>query len=60
MIKKIIKPEPVIYSPVYTLGESRQLEKRNIVITGGGTGIGKAIAITCANRGANVSMLFLI
>ena len=57
MIKKIIKPEPVIYSPVYTLGESRQLEKRNIVITGGGTGIGKAIAITCANRGANVIVI---
>lgn len=57
VIKNIIKPQQVIYSPVCILDESRQLEKRNIVITGGSSGIGKAIAIACANRGADVIII---
>lgn len=57
ILKRIIKPTPVIYSPVYTLDESTLLEKRNIVITGGSSGIGKAVAIACANRGADVIII---
>lgn len=57
VIKNILKPQPVIYSPVCTLGESKQLEKRTVLITGGSSGIGKAIAIACANRGANVIII---
>ena len=57
VIKNILKPQPVIYSPVCTLRESKQLEKRTVLITGGSSGIGKAIAIACANRGANVIII---
>lgn len=57
VIKNILKPQPVIYSPVCTLGESKQLEKRTVLITGGSSGIGKAIAIACANRGANIIII---
>jgi 3-oxoacyl-[acyl-carrier protein] reductase len=32
------------------------LEKKNIVITGSGRGIGKALAIACAKEGANVGL----
>jgi 3-oxoacyl-[acyl-carrier protein] reductase len=32
------------------------LEKKNIVITGSGRGIGKAVAIACAKEGANVGL----
>ena len=32
------------------------LKNKNIVITGGGRGIGKTIAIACAKEGANVGI----
>lgn len=57
LIKKAIKPQTIIYSPVSVLNESKQLKDRNIVITGGSSGIGKAIAIACANRGADVIII---
>lgn len=56
-LKKILKPDTVIYSPISVLKESKSLESRNIVITGGGSGIGKAIAVACANRGAEVIII---
>lgn len=56
-LKRILKPAPIIYSPVYTVSESKSLEGKNIVITGGSSGIGKAIAVTAARRGANVLII---
>ena len=32
------------------------LKKKNIVITGSGRGIGKAIALACAKEGANIGL----
>jgi len=33
------------------------LKGKNIIITGSGRGIGKAIAIACAKEGANVGLI---
>ncbi|MHA1683453.1 MAG: SDR family oxidoreductase [Promethearchaeota archaeon] len=33
------------------------MEKRNIIITGGGRGIGREVAIACAKEGANVGLV---
>jgi len=40
--------------PMTGLLEGKCLEGKNIAITGGGGGIGKAIALACADEGANV------
>lgn len=56
-IKKFLNPAPVIYSPVYTIEKSNSLKGKNIVVTGGNSGIGKAIAKLSANRGAKVLII---
>lgn len=56
-ILRLIRPRKVLYSPIYTIKESEVLKGRNIVITGGSSGIGKSIAIACANRGAEVIII---
>jgi glucose 1-dehydrogenase len=38
----------------------KRLEGKNILITGGSTGIGKAIALKCAQEGANVAVNYLV
>ena len=37
-----------------SLGDAAHLEGKNIVVTGAGNGIGRAIALACAAEGANV------
>jgi len=36
---------------------SSSTEARTIVVTGGGSGIGKAVSLLCAKRGDNVAVL---
>lgn len=57
IIKRLLKPSVITYSPVNILTESKSLEGKNIVITGGSSGIGKSIAIACAARGADVIII---
>lgn len=60
IIKKVLRLfiRPIeIYSPVYTLGESDLLKNKNVVITGGGSGIGRATAILASKKGANVVII---
>lgn len=56
-IKNLIKPKTVVYSPITTIKESEVLKGRHILITGGNSGIGKAIAIACVKRGAQVTIV---
>lgn len=53
-IKSILRPSPVIYSPVYTISESNSLQGNNVVVTGGSSGIGKAVSLAASKRGANI------
>lgn len=53
-IKHLIQPRKIIYSPVYVVGESEILKGKNVVITGGSSGIGRSIAILACNYDANV------
>ena len=60
LVKKFLKVfiRPIeVYSPVYTLAESDLLKGKNVVITGGGSGIGRATAILASKKGANVVIL---
>lgn len=60
LVKKFLKLfiRPIeVYSPVYTLAELDLLKGKNVVITGGGSGIGRATAILASKRGANVVIL---
>ena len=53
-IKHLIQPKKTIYSPVYVVDESEILKGKNIVITGGASGIGRSIAVLACNYEANV------
>ena len=53
-IKHLIQPKKTIYSPVYVVDESEILKGKNIVITGGSSGIGRSIAVLACNYEANV------
>jgi len=35
------------------------LKGKNVIVTGSGRGIGKAVAIACAREGANIGLLAL-
>lgn len=52
--KAILMPSKKIYCNIYGINESEKLKGKNIVITGGSSGIGKAIARCACNAGANV------
>ena len=53
-IKHLIQPKKTIYSPVYVVDKSEILKGKNIVITGGSSGIGRSIAVLACNYEANV------
>jgi NAD(P)-dependent dehydrogenase (short-subunit alcohol dehydrogenase family) len=50
-------PEPIFDNPSYK--GSGKLEGKNAVITGGDSGIGRAVAIAFAKEGANISIVYL-
>ncbi len=50
-------PEPIYDDPMY-LG-SKKLQDKVVVITGGDSGIGRAVSLACAKEGADVAILYL-
>ena len=54
MIKKIFKRETVIQANITNIGINERLKDKNVVIIGGGSGIGLAIAKAAYKSGANV------
>ena len=53
-LKALFEKKQVVLSPITILNDSDVLKGKNVVITGGSSGIGKAIAVSCVNKGANV------
>ena len=47
-------PVSIPASHIQELDMTAHLEGKNIAVTGGGSGIGKAIALACADEGANI------
>ncbi|WP_223703099.1 SDR family oxidoreductase [Sutcliffiella deserti] len=56
-IENKMNPEPIFEDPSYK--GSGKLEGKNAIITGGDSGIGRAVAISFAKEGANVSIVYL-
>jgi NAD(P)-dependent dehydrogenase (short-subunit alcohol dehydrogenase family) len=52
-----MRPEPIYDNPDYK--GSGKLKGKNAVITGGDSGIGRAVAIAYAKEGANISIVYL-
>jgi NAD(P)-dependent dehydrogenase (short-subunit alcohol dehydrogenase family) len=52
-----MKPHPVFYHPDYF--QEKKLEGKVAVITGGDSGIGRAVAVAFAKHGANVVIIYL-
>ncbi|WP_010195123.1 SDR family oxidoreductase [Bacillus sp. m3-13] len=50
-------PEPICDNPEYK--GSGKLKRKNAIITGGDSGIGRAVAIAYAKEGANISIVYL-
>lgn len=53
-IKSHIWPKTVLYTEVKVSNPSQKLKDRNIIVTGGGRGLGFYIAKKCSEEGANV------
>ena len=56
-IESIMVPQPVSDNPDYV--GSHKLQNKVAIITGGDSGIGRAVAIAYAKEGANVSIVYL-
>jgi len=56
-IEEIMMPQPISENPEY-IG-SHKLQNKVAIITGGDSGIGRAIAIAYAKEGANVAIVYL-
>jgi len=55
-IEDLMEPKPKFKSPAYK--GSQKLEGKTAVITGGDSGIGRAVAVLFAREGANVSIVY--
>ena len=55
--KRILLPSKKVYCNLYGINESEKLKGKNIVVTGGSSGIGKAIAHCACKAGANVLII---
>lgn len=53
-VKRVLMPSKKVYCNLYGINESEKLKGKNIVVTGGSSGIGKAIAFCACKAGANV------
>ena len=56
-IKRLLGRQNVIYCTVTTSAPHRQLEGENVVVTGGASGIGRAVAARAVAEGAKVMIL---
>lgn len=56
-IKRLIGMRNKIYCNIYELSASKQLQNKNVVITGGASGIGKAVAKAATKAGAKVVII---
>lgn len=57
LIKKLFRRELVIQANIANIGMNERLQGKNVVITGGSSGIGLAIAKAAYNAGANVLII---
>jgi NAD(P)-dependent dehydrogenase (short-subunit alcohol dehydrogenase family) len=56
-IEKKIHPRPQYDAPYYR--GSQKLEGKTVLVTGGDSGIGRAVAVLAAREGANVAIIYL-
>lgn len=56
-IEKQMNPSPIFEHPNYNK-QSKKLEGKVAIITGGDSGIGRAVAIAYANEGADVAIIY--
>jgi NAD(P)-dependent dehydrogenase (short-subunit alcohol dehydrogenase family) len=56
-IEKEIRPRPQYEAPYYK--GSQKLEGKTVLVTGGDSGIGRAVAVLAAREGANVAIVYL-
>src|SRR5579871_5381156 len=52
----LMRPEPETVHPAMQRGDL--LRDKRVVITGGDSGIGRAVAVACAMQGADVAILY--
>lgn len=56
-IESIMEPRPIFDNPNYK--GSNKLKNKTVIITGGDSGIGRAVSIACAKEGANIIISYL-
>lgn len=56
-LEKDVEPRPQYLAPKYN--GSGKLKNKAVLITGGDSGIGRAVAVLCAREGADVAIVFL-
>lgn len=57
-IEKNMNPRPIFEDPMYGLSSGR-LQGKTAIITGGDSGIGRAVALAFAKEGADLAILYL-
>lgn len=56
-VEYLMHPRPIFDNPDYKPGG--KLTGKTVVISGGDSGIGRAVAVACAKEGANISIIYL-